>query len=321
MAHQECLGVSQNKLRAYGRLFKSPESQPVDSIGVAWDYWSGFMMPNLRKDDFRRSHAKCNHCQKVFNQGKLHLVFSHIKDSCPSIPPEEKLQYLSNAKNLYLNSHELLLKSLVGSNVTFTYLKNSYFQEYHLDLVRSVYKLPHLVQIIEKILPMISFEKICAILTDSPSVMLKLRKIFNKDNSHILKVHCVFHVFKLIEKKIDNHPIMDPVVKVNKTLVNYFTNAGFWCKHLTTWQKGNNFKHSLSYNSLQDMMVLHGKGLQGSSIASLFFSHLFHYHFLPQEIHHSGFLLPQIPSPSGLVAALVLVLVHVVTVTGWYVTL
>ncbi|KNZ59270.1 hypothetical protein VP01_176g1 [Puccinia sorghi] len=62
-------------------------------------------------------------------------------------------------------------------------------------------------------------------------------RILKKDNSHILKVYCVVHVLNLIAKKIVNNPIMDPVVKGNKTLVNYFTNAGFWRKHLTTWQK------------------------------------------------------------------------------------
>ncbi|KNZ54774.1 hypothetical protein VP01_2857g2 [Puccinia sorghi] len=76
--------------------------------------------------------------------------------------------------------------------------------------------------------------------------MLKLRRILNKDNSHILKVHFVLHVFNLIAKKIVNHPIIDPVVKGNKNLDNYFTHAGFWRKHLTTWQKENNVKHSLT---------------------------------------------------------------------------
>ncbi|KNZ54778.1 hypothetical protein VP01_2857g6 [Puccinia sorghi] len=45
--------------------------------------------------------------------------------------------------------------SLSHSNLPFTYLKNLYFQEYQLELVHSVYKLPRQVQIIEKTLPMV----------------------------------------------------------------------------------------------------------------------------------------------------------------------
>ncbi|EHS64202.1 uncharacterized protein PGTG_22057 [Puccinia graminis f. sp. tritici CRL 75-36-700-3] len=38
---------------------------------------------------------------------------------------------------------------------------------------------------------------------------------------------------------------MEAVVKKNKTLVNYFTNSGFWRKHLTMWQKENGVKNGL----------------------------------------------------------------------------
>ncbi|KNZ57654.1 hypothetical protein VP01_2106g1 [Puccinia sorghi] len=132
-------------------------------------------MSDIQKDDSRRQKAKCNHCQKVFNQGKPHLPFYHIKDSCPNIPPEEKSSFLSNVlkadstsqdtmessdenqvisvsvrrnKKSHLTEsaepffqpwttekthhlHKLLLKSLVSSNVLFTYLENPYFQECH----------------------------------------------------------------------------------------------------------------------------------------------------------------------------------------------
>ncbi|OAV98784.1 hypothetical protein PTTG_10244 [Puccinia triticina 1-1 BBBD Race 1] len=38
---------------------------------------------------------------------------------------------------------------------------------------------------------------------------------------------------------------MAEIVKANKTLVNYFLQAGFWRKHLATWQKENKIKHGL----------------------------------------------------------------------------
>ncbi|KNZ62203.1 hypothetical protein VP01_12g4 [Puccinia sorghi] len=41
------------------------------------------------------------------------------------------------------------------------------------------------------------------------------------------------------------HPSMEEVVKGNKTLVNYFSAAGFWREHLSSWQKANKVKHAL----------------------------------------------------------------------------
>ena len=38
---------------------------------------------------------------------------------------------------------------------------------------------------------------------------------------------------------------MEEVVKANKTLVNYFSVAGFWREHLSSWQKANNVQHAL----------------------------------------------------------------------------
>jgi hypothetical protein len=58
---------------------------------------------------------------------------------------------ISNEKAYRL--HELLLKSLISSNVPLTYLENPYFQEYQRELVRSPYKLPRRVQMIENVLP------------------------------------------------------------------------------------------------------------------------------------------------------------------------
>jgi hypothetical protein len=51
--------------------------------------------------------------------------------------------------------HKLLLKSLISSNIPFSYLKNLYFQEYQSKLAHSPYQLPQQVQMTEKTLPMI----------------------------------------------------------------------------------------------------------------------------------------------------------------------
>jgi hypothetical protein len=52
-------------------------------------------------------------------------------------------------------------------------------------------------------------------------------------------------VFNLIAKKFVSHPSMESIVKGNKTLVNYFTTAGFWRENISTWQKANEIKHGL----------------------------------------------------------------------------
>ncbi|KNZ59751.1 hypothetical protein VP01_166g13 [Puccinia sorghi] len=51
----------------------------------------------------------------------------------------------------------------------------------------------------------IGWERIGAMVTNSPSVTLKLCRIANEENPHILKIHWVLHVFNLIAKKIINH--------------------------------------------------------------------------------------------------------------------
>ncbi|OAV91819.1 hypothetical protein PTTG_27857 [Puccinia triticina 1-1 BBBD Race 1] len=341
-------------------------SKPSASHGPKW---AGFLMSNLQKDHSRRRQAKCTYCNKVFSQAKPHLLFSHIKDNCTTIPAKKKSAYLKNvfkvednklkSKGVAVESsndndsqkisvsipssskasqsvesyfrplsndktqilHELIVKALISSNVSFTILENPYFQEYQSELAQSLYKLPHRVQTVENVLPIVharhkvllldkikeqtqmtlsldgwkdnsgnsiyalmalkgakrkyfldildlhqkrhtadniflalkkslkskqvKMDQICAITTDSPSVMTKLRRLVNAEHPHILKVHCVLHVFNLIAKRVVNHPSMANVIKTNKTLVNYFTTCGFWREHLTTWQKNNNVKHGL----------------------------------------------------------------------------
>ncbi|KAI7964699.1 hypothetical protein MJO29_002797 [Puccinia striiformis f. sp. tritici] len=253
------------------------------------------------------------------DDGRKISVTIEPSNSKPNQSVKQYFQPFSHEKTLKL--HELLVKSLISSNLPFSFFENPYFQEYQLELARSVYKIPRRVQVIEKILPVvhaqhellmlnkikeqkqltlsldgwtdnsgnsiytlmalkgakqkyfidildlnhkrhtaenifsalkgslaskqIGLDQVCAVVTDSPSVMLKLCRLLNDQNPHILKVHCTLHVFNLIAKRVVNHPTMEAVVKKNKTLVNYFTNSGFWRKHLTTWQKENDVKHGL----------------------------------------------------------------------------
>ncbi|KAI7939839.1 hypothetical protein MJO29_014575 [Puccinia striiformis f. sp. tritici] len=224
-------------------------------------------------------------------------------NSKPNQSVKQYFQLFSHEKTLKL--HELLVKSLISSNLPFSFFENPYFQEYQLELEQSVYKIPRRVQVIEKILPVVHAQQELLMLNkikEQKQLTLSLdgwtnnsgnsiyafmalkgakqkyfinildlnhkrhtaenifsalkgslaskqigldQRLLNKQNPHVLKVHCTLHVFNLIAKRVVNHPTMEPVVKKNKTLVNYFTNSGFWCEHLTTWQKENNVKHSL----------------------------------------------------------------------------
>ncbi|KNZ51963.1 hypothetical protein VP01_3749g1 [Puccinia sorghi] len=103
-------------------------------------------------------------------------IFSHIKEFCPadlessnadngpaiyvSDPSTGRasIQFSSHyfhplLKETTQKIHELLLKSLISSNVPFTYLENHYFQEYQSEITRCIYSLSRWAQIIEKVLP------------------------------------------------------------------------------------------------------------------------------------------------------------------------
>ncbi|MBW0492029.1 hypothetical protein O181_031744, partial [Austropuccinia psidii MF-1] len=92
----------------------------------------------------------------------------------------------------------------------------------------------------------ISFGTICAIVTDSPSVMMKFQKLLTHDHPHIMKGHCVFHAFNLIAKHFITHPTIASTVKGNKLLVNYFSNSSYWGEYLTNWADENGIKNGLA---------------------------------------------------------------------------
>ncbi|MBW0531539.1 hypothetical protein O181_071254, partial [Austropuccinia psidii MF-1] len=92
----------------------------------------------------------------------------------------------------------------------------------------------------------ISFQNICAIVTDSPSVMIKFQTLLTRDHPHIMRVHCILHAFNLIAKDFMNHPMMASIIKGNKMLVNYFTSSSFWSEYLSQWADENEIRHGLS---------------------------------------------------------------------------
>ncbi|MBW0537731.1 hypothetical protein O181_077446 [Austropuccinia psidii MF-1] len=92
----------------------------------------------------------------------------------------------------------------------------------------------------------ILFGTICAIVTDSPSVMMKFQKLLTHNHPHIMKGHCVLHAFNLIAKHFITHPTIASTVKGNKLLVNYFSNSSYWGEYLTNWADENGIKNGLA---------------------------------------------------------------------------
>ena len=85
------------------------------------------------------------------NNGCIISVSIPQKKANPSVSPY--FCPMSNEKTQLL--HELLLKSLISSNLPLSYLENPYFQEYQLELAQTVYKIPRRVQTAENTLPMV----------------------------------------------------------------------------------------------------------------------------------------------------------------------
>ncbi|MBW0549116.1 hypothetical protein O181_088831 [Austropuccinia psidii MF-1] len=102
----------------------------------------------------------------------------------------------------------------------------------------------------------ISLKNISAVVTDSPSVIIKLQNLLTKDKPYIMKTHCVLHAFNIISKHFIMHPTMALIVKGNKVLVNSFSNSSFWGEFLTQWASNNNISHKEDTPSIPSTVIL-----------------------------------------------------------------
>ncbi|MBW0472872.1 hypothetical protein O181_012587 [Austropuccinia psidii MF-1] len=117
-----------------------------------------------------------------------------------------------------------------------------------LDLNLKFHTAENLVEAVKNCLDWkcISLKNISAVVTDSPSVMIKFQNLLTKYKPYIMKVNCVLHAFNLIAKNFIMHPTMEPIVKGNKVLANNFSTSSLWGEFLTQLARNNNISHCLS---------------------------------------------------------------------------
>ncbi len=83
----------------------------------------------------------------------------------------------------------------------------------------------------------IPLSSVIALVTDSPSTMVRLRTDFQTENPHIFPIRCCLHHFNLIAKDISKLPFAKTIIKRNARLVSFFTSSHLWISRLRDWMK------------------------------------------------------------------------------------
>ncbi|KAH9818493.1 hypothetical protein DFH28DRAFT_1080895 [Melampsora americana] len=83
----------------------------------------------------------------------------------------------------------------------------------------------------------LKWSPVCAVVTDSLSPMIVLRKMITGNHPHIIGIN---------SKDILEHPLMVRVVASNWTLVNFFRKSTFWSDFLERWRQDAAVTHGLS---------------------------------------------------------------------------
>ncbi|KAH9808064.1 ribonuclease H-like domain-containing protein [Melampsora americana] len=91
----------------------------------------------------------------------------------------------------------------------------------------------------------VTWEQIGGIVTDSPTPMVKLRRLVKEEFPHVITLACCLHVFNLIAKKCLDHPDMKETVNNDKVLVNFFTSSHFWGQKLFNWRTKEGISHGI----------------------------------------------------------------------------
>ncbi|CAG8493613.1 1341_t:CDS:2 [Cetraspora pellucida] len=95
----------------------------------------------------------------------------------------------------------------------------------------------------------LDFNKIIALVTDSPSVMIRLRKNISEKYKHIISIRCCLHVFNLIAKEILSYKPYKNLIKKNLILQTFCKTRWFSfskvCLSVQNYEKG--FKACLDY--------------------------------------------------------------------------
>lgn len=83
----------------------------------------------------------------------------------------------------------------------------------------------------------LSMSKVSNILTDSPSVMLKMRRDLVAKHPHLISAPCYLHWLGNLIRDIIAYPAANKLIKRNNELVHFFNGSHFWGHELRAWQK------------------------------------------------------------------------------------
>ena len=87
------------------------------------------------------------------------------------------------------------------------------------------------------------WDKIKATVTDSPSVMLKLRRIFKEANPHVIVLACTRHAANTLAKDMCKTKPVRNFINSNCKIVNFFTSSHAWFTWSKEWFKENAGHH------------------------------------------------------------------------------
>ncbi|KAH9813964.1 ribonuclease H-like domain-containing protein, partial [Melampsora americana] len=112
----------------------------------------------------------------------------------------------------------------------------------------------------------VSWEQIGAIVTDSPSLMVKLRRLVQEEYPHVIPLACCLHVFNLIIKKSLDHLDMKDTATNYQAIFNFFSSSHFWGNQLFKWRMKEGISHGLwTFCSMLKVALLvesHERGFQ-----------------------------------------------------------
>jgi hypothetical protein len=158
-----------------------------------------------------------------------------------------QLQSTKRQEMKYQSNLTMLLdgwKDPTGNSIYALMLQNCglEFQYYfdHLNLVKKRHKAELILPAIEEcwVKNEIDPHKLIAFCTDSPNVMLKLRRILNLKYPWIVKIRCSLHDFNNVLKWMMKHPLVKLILSQTMSVVNYFGSSYFYAEVLDEWRDG-----------------------------------------------------------------------------------
>ncbi|CAG8703100.1 7228_t:CDS:2, partial [Dentiscutata heterogama] len=164
---------------------------PPKNFGV---HWTGFLcLKQVKNTKSRQYNAKCLYCNKIFEARKEAMIH-HIINICQKILAKDKILYMQNINkknsaniiksypNEDLDISSKKRKAVLTDFFNKTMIPSDKIDELHTLLLRS------LIYTIESSLKNmnLNFNKIIALVMDSPSIIIRLRKNVSEKYQHIV---------------------------------------------------------------------------------------------------------------------------------------